>query len=148
MNTTTTTIESAGSTELPAAPPVVARTRPNLQYRIDRMAGYLGMLGLGWIAPIARLATGENPREQLRQIWTQLGIPLAAIVAFLAVWAWVAPSVQTSLGAVPGPAQVWAEARNLAADHAAERARAAAFHERQEQRNAERLAQDPQAEIK
>jgi nitrate/nitrite transport system permease protein len=43
---------------------------------------------------------------------------------------------------------VWAEAKNLAADHAAEREKAATFYERQDQRNAERLAQDPNAEIK
>ena len=147
MSTTSTTISSAVVTDLPQ-PAAIAKTRPRLQHGIDRAGGYLGMLGLGWIAPVARLLTGENPREQLKQIWAQLGLPLAAILAFLALWAWIAPSVQTSLGAIPGPSQVWAEAKNLAADHAAERARAAAFHERQEQRNAERLAQDPNSGIK
>jgi nitrate/nitrite transport system permease protein len=148
MSTTTTTIKPAVAAELAPPSATVAKVRARLRRGIDRAAGYLGMLGLGWIAPVARLLTGESPREQIKQIWVQLGIPIAAILAFLAAWAWVAPSVQTSLGAVPGPAQVWAEAKNLAADHAAERARAAAFYERQEQRNAERLAQDPNAEIK
>ncbi|MDG4603818.1 MAG: ABC transporter permease [Defluviicoccus sp.] len=148
MSTTTTTIKPAVATDVPPPPAVVAKTRAQLRSGIDRAAGYLGMLGLGWIAPVARLAIGVNPREQLGQIWTQLGVPLTAIVTFLVLWAWVAPSVQTSLGAVPGPAQVWAEAQNLTADHVAERARAAAFYERQAQRNAERLAEDPNAEIK
>jgi nitrate/nitrite transport system permease protein len=153
MSSTSTTIKAAVGAELPgpraAVAPASRRTmRPRLGHGISRAAKYLGMLGLGWIAPVARLATGDNPREQLKQIWSQLGIPLAAILAFLALWGWIAPSVQTSLGAIPGPAQVWAEAKNLAADHAAEREKAAAFHERQEQRNAERLAQDPYAEVK
>jgi nitrate/nitrite transport system permease protein len=148
MSTTTTTIKSVVSADLPPPPAAAAKARPRLQHGMNRAVGCLGMLGLGWIVPVARLVIGENPREQLRQIWAQLGVPLAAVLAFLALWAWIAPSVQTSLGAIPGPAQVWAEAKNLAADHVAERARAAAFYERQDQRNAERLAQDPGAEIK
>jgi nitrate/nitrite transport system permease protein len=56
--------------------------------------------------------------------------------------------VKTSLGAVPGPAQVWDQSVNLYADHKAERAKEAAFYERQEARNAKRLANDPSAEVK
>ena len=39
-----------------------------------------------------------------------------AIVIFLAAWAALAPTVQTSLGAVPGPAEVWAQVGNLHED--------------------------------
>jgi len=49
--------------------------------------------------------------------------------------------VQTSLGAIPGPVQVWEQAGELLASHREERAKAAAFYERQEQRNA-RLAEE------
>jgi len=44
--------------------------------------------------------------------------------------------VQTSLGAVPGPAQVWEQTQNLHADHVREREKAVAFYERQDERNA------------
>ena len=43
-------------------------------------------------------------------------MPLLAILAFLMLWGTLAPQVQTSLGAVPGPAQVWSEFRGLHAD--------------------------------
>jgi len=45
-----------------------------------------------------------------------LGVPLLAIIGFLALWATLAPTVQTSLGAIPGPAQVWSEAVTLHED--------------------------------
>ncbi len=147
MNTTTTTLKST----VPADTPVPAhrvKTRQRIQDGINRASGYFTILGLGWLAPLARLCTGENPREQIKELWAQLGIPIVALLAFLALWGWVAPSVQTSLGAIPGPAQVWHEAKALYADHVAERAKAAAFYERQEQRNAERLAENPNAEVK
>jgi len=43
---------------------------------------------------------------------------------------------------------VWAEARNLIADHAAERARRAEFYARQDARNAAALVENPQAEAR
>ena len=55
--------------------------------------------------------------------------------------------MQTSLGALPGPVQVWQQAKNLWADHLAERAKERAFYERQDKRNAEMLARDPKAEV-
>jgi len=56
--------------------------------------------------------------------------------------------VKTSLGLLPGPAQVWEQAGNLWTDHLAERAKARAFYERQEKRNAETVAKDPNAEAR
>ncbi len=145
--TTTTTLKSAIPTDS-SAPASRIPLRKRVQDGINRAAGYLSILGLGWLAPLARLCVGENPKEQIKELWTQLGIPVVALVAFLALWGWVAPSVQTSLGAIPGPVQVLEEAKTLYADHLAEREKAATFYERQEKRNAERLAEDPNAEIK
>ena len=86
--------------------------------------------------PLARMAAGDDVRQQGRELWRSLGIPVLAILLFLAAWGWLAPKVQTSLGALPGPMQVWAQAQNLWADHVAERAKESAFVERQHQRNA------------
>jgi nitrate/nitrite transport system permease protein len=110
---------------------------------LNRAGTYLGLLGLGWFVPVVRMARREDPGEQARQIWRQLGIPLLAIVLFIAVWAQLAPRINTSLGAVPGPAAVWQETLNLVEDHKAQRADREEFYERQQQRNAERLAEDP-----
>ena len=48
----------------------------------------------------------RDPRELARALWLNLGVPMAALALFLALWGAVAPRIQTSLGAVPGPAQV------------------------------------------
>jgi nitrate/nitrite transport system permease protein len=74
--------------------------------------------------------------------------PLVAFLIFLAVWDFGASQVQTSLGQLPGPAQVWSQAKGLLEEHNQERQKQADFYARQEQRNAEKLAEDPAAEIK
>lgn len=98
--------------------------------RINKADGYLKVLGLAWITPILRAIAGDNPRGQLTEIWRLLGIPLTAIACFLTLWAVLAPQVQTSLGAVPGPAQVWQEARVLHADAVRKGEQRATFEER------------------
>ena len=84
--------------------------------RINRADKWFSVLGLSWLTPMLKAAAGDNPRVQLAEVWRLLGVPLVAIVGFLALWAVLAPQVQTSLGAVPGPAQVWEQAVNLHED--------------------------------
>jgi len=125
-----------------------AERRERWHARITRSAAFLNIIGLGWIVPILRIGAGEAPRPQLRELWRSFGIPVVAIALFLGSWAWVAPRVQTSLGALPGPAQVWEQTRVLWDDHVAEREKESAFYERQKKRNAELLARDPKAETR
>jgi nitrate/nitrite transport system permease protein len=113
----------------------------------ERLCRVLGLLGFGWIVPVIRIAGGEDPRMQLRDLWRMLGVPLVAMIVFVLMWSYVAGKVHTSLGQIPGPTAVWASAGALWADHKAERAKAAAFHERQMLRNAERRAEEPGIEI-
>ena len=115
---------------------------------IDRVAGPVEAIGLGWLLPLARLGAGESPREQLAELRERLAIPLLGIALFLAAWAALAPRVQTSLGAIPGPAAVWEQARALHADHLRERDKAVAFHERQEARNAKLVAEGREDRVK
>jgi len=117
-----------------------------MQAVMNRANTYLAMLGLGWLVPIARLATGENPAEQAKQLWQLLGIPLLAIGIFIIAWAQVAPRINTSLGAIPGPGDVWAETMNLVEDHREQRQQRMEFYERQAERNAARVAEDPSYE--
>ena len=113
-----------------------------------RVVNFLELTGLTWGIPITRLIAGEDPREQLKQLWLIMGIPVIAFLLFLALWDWSAAKVDTSLGSVPGPVVVWQEAKNLLADHYREREKEAAFYQRQEKRNAARLAKDPNAEVR
>lgn len=76
------------------------------------------------------------------------GIPVLALGIFLALWSYGASQVTTSLGVLPGPAQVWEQTVSLYDEHKAERAKEVAFHERQDARNAKKLAANPDAEIK
>ncbi len=112
--------------------------------RLDRANGTLSVFGLGFLVPLLRIAAGDNVKAQARELWQQLVVPLIGIAVFLAAWAWLAPQVKTSLGAIPGPTQVWAQASNLYADHKAERSKEQAFYERQDARN-KKLAADGKA---
>jgi len=111
----------------------------------EKLCRWLTLLGLGFIVPIVRLACGEDSRMQLAALWRVLGVPLIAMALFVLLWSFSAARVHTSLGQIPGPAAVWQQAGSLWADHKAERARAAAFYERQQRRNADALAADPRA---
>jgi len=115
---------------------------------INRAEKFLGPVALGWVAPILRIAYGDSVKRNLKEIWHLAGIPLAAIALFLLAWSWTAPKVQTSLGAIPGPAAVWTEAGNLYDDHQRSREKADAFYERQETRNEKLVAEGKEDRVK
>jgi len=117
-----------------------AERRARLFTRINKLDGWFKVLGLSFMTPLLRAAAGANPKAQAKQIWQLLGVPVLAIIGFLLLWGNLAPRVETSLGAIPGPVQVWEQAKVLHGDHLAERERAAAFYERQDARNAELIA--------
>ena len=109
--------------------------------RINAADRWFRVLGLAWLTPILKAAAGDNPRVQAGEIWRLLGVPLLSICAFLTLWAVLAPQVQTSLGAVPGPAQVWSEAVNLHQDAAAKAEQKAEFEAKVAQLNERLIAQ-------
>lgn len=130
--------------------PLVARAAAanapgTARLRLDRVLGFFSVIGLGFLNPLVRLCCGENPAAQVRELWQLLGVPVLAILVFLLAWSRLSANVETSLGRIPGPAAVWQQARALWVDHEAERAKAAAFYARMEQRNAAILATDPGA---
>jgi nitrate/nitrite transport system permease protein len=94
------------------------------------------------------MATHLDSKERARWALLTLGVPALAIALFLLLWAASAARVQTSLGTVPGPLQVFGQAKVLFDDHLAERSRQAEFYQRQAERNAKLLAEDPQAEVR
>lgn len=106
-----------------------------LRQFINKAEFSLDAIGLGFLLPIMRIAAGDNLREQAQELKHRVLIPLMGIALFLAAWATLAPMVQTSLGAIPGPAQVWHQAGQLIDDHQRERAKEVAFYERLEARN-------------
>lgn len=82
------------------------------------------------------------------RVFKALGIPLISIAIFLSLWSIIAAQINTSLGQVPGPAKVWEQTMTLYDEHIEERDKEAAFYQRQEKRNAKKLAKDPNATVK
>jgi nitrate/nitrite transport system permease protein len=99
----------------------------------------------GVLTSAARLWNWNGSLFSPRRVARRLGPPLISMLAFGLLWSWASASIDTTLGEIPGPAAVWEQARVLYAEHRAERARASAFHERQEIRRADALVRDPAA---
>ncbi|MBI1891074.1 MAG: ABC transporter permease [Burkholderiales bacterium] len=115
---------------------------------LTQTANFLDKTGFSMFVPFVRLIAGEDPRQQMKEILLQIGVPVLAFVLFLAIWNGLASGVQTSLGIIPGPVQVVAEAKGLIAEHVAERERRAQFFEREKVRVAEELKADPKSDAK
>jgi nitrate/nitrite transport system permease protein len=103
---------------------------------------------ISWLEPMIKAAQGENRSQNLSIIAKAIGIPLAGILVFLMIWHAAASSINTSLGKFPGPADVLIQSKTLISEHITEREKAAAFYQRQDERNAHRLAQDPDYIVK
>lgn len=82
-------------------------------------------------------------KSQWGQMSANLILPILGILLFLGAWNGLAKTIDTSLGQFPGPTQVWQQAGALWNEHSAQQQKAEAFYQRQEQRNADRVAQDP-----
>ncbi len=87
-------------------------------------------------------------RAQVANRSRMIVMPLMGILAFLLCWHIGAQNVHTSLGTLPGPAQTYQQFTNLVEQHVEQREKAADFIERQEKRNAAKLAKNPDAEVK
>ena len=85
---------------------------------------------------------------QIQQRLTAWSVPFIGLLIFLAIWQLGAPKIVTSLGAVPGPTQVFEQFSGLVNEHNAQREKKAAFYVRQEARNAKKLEKDPNAKIR
>lgn len=70
-------------------------------------------------------------------------LPLLGSLLFVVFWHVGAAKIDTSLGVFPGPKVVYQQWQSLVDDHVRERDKEVAFYERQEKRNAKKLAKDP-----
>lgn len=81
-------------------------------------------------------------------IAAQWVLPMVGVLIFLMVWHVGATSVNTSLGKFPGPIEVYTQSSALYAEHIEQRAKQAAFYDRQEARIEKKLAKNPDAAVK
>jgi len=115
---------------------------------MNKIINFLQISGLTWFVPFARMAAGENPKTQAKDLWMIMGIPIVAFIIFLMLWAQLSSKVVTSLGTVPGPSDVYEQSTLLWQDHKDQRAKQDAFYERQEKRNAKYAEQGRDEKIK
>ena len=99
-------------------------------------------------SPVLAIFQSENPGESLLSFFKQLIMPVIGILVFLLIWDIGAKNIHTSLGTFPGPVQVYEQTLGLIDEHQAERKKEVAFYERQEKRNAKKLAKNPDAKVK
>lgn len=114
----------------------------------NRLMESLSRFGFGWLIPWIKLFTVEEPQAQLKIIWSTLGIPLMAFGIFLLVWSFTASKINTSLGKLPGPAQVFAQAMSLVDEYKLEQKKKEEFYTTQKERNAAKLKEDSTATVK
>ncbi|MDD3798956.1 MAG: ABC transporter permease [Novosphingobium sp.] len=84
--------------------------------------------------------------EKLRPLVKAMVAPVTGILAFLALWAVLAPQVNTSLGALPGPVEVAGQGAALYEEWSAAKDSEAQFYAEQDTRNEAAVAAgNPQA---
>ncbi len=96
---------------------------------------------------------GGSMTDEVMPTWMQeliktIMLPVIGIMFFLLIWGTVAQNIDTSLGKFPGPSQALEQFQSLISEHNDERAKEAGFYQRQDERNAARLADDPSYQIK
>jgi nitrate/nitrite transport system permease protein len=134
-----TAASAVSNKSTPSGAGAAARTA----HTFEKAYGVLNVLGLGFLVPMIRMLRGENVRAQLKDLWRLAGVPVVAMLIFLFLWSQVSSRIVTSLGEIPGPSGVWEQVGSLWAEHKLEREKEVAFYERQEARNADRVADDP-----
>nr|WP_166180310.1 ABC transporter permease [Altererythrobacter segetis] len=95
-------------------------------------------------APTSMKAAPERRPDRLTgalaALLKSIAAPLAGIAAFLALWAMLAPQVDTSLGALPGPVEVAEQGAGLYGEWRAAKHDESVFYERQDAANTAAIA--------
>lgn len=112
---------------------------------LSRSIRFFELTGLVWFIPIANLIAGKNPKQQINDLLTAVGVPIFAFIIFLFAWNVAAKNVVTSLGNLPGPSQTWEQFQSLVDEHQAAREKEESFYQRQHDRNEKRIADGKEA---
>ncbi len=113
----------------------------------NKLIKFFNLAGLTWFVPLVKICAGDNPAQQIRQMWLIMGVPIIAFIIFLGLWSASASQINTSLGAIPGPSAVWHEFGGLLDEHHAERQKEREFYQQQIKDNQAALSKDPKAQI-
>ena len=86
--------------------------------------------------------------KAIRKFLFSAGVPALTFGLFLFAWSGASAGITTSLGTVPGPAQVAAQVRVLVVEHQEERKKESEFYRMQGEKNAQKLAANPSEPVK
>jgi len=106
----------------------------------QKLINVLDLIGFTWLIPVVRLATREEPGQQIKNLFLMVGLPVAGLVLFFLAWGVVASNIKTSVGNLPGPAKVWNSAGDMLAQHKIQKEKRAA-HKAKEARKKEKYEQ-------
>ncbi len=84
-----------------------------------------------------------SSEQAVRQALMSVLAPAATFALFLILWSVASHKIQTSLGEVPGPRQVWGQVRSLAQEHVDERKKEKEFYASQAIKNKEKTGANP-----
>jgi len=98
------------------------------------VAHMLDKLGLGYVSPFVKLAAGDEPSRQGREILLNTVLPLIAFALFLGFWSFTAQKVRTDSMAIPTPGETWQAWLGICAFADAEKEKAKEFDIRMEER--------------
>jgi nitrate/nitrite transport system permease protein len=87
-----------------------------------------------WLERTLAFLAGDGVNRLANGITRGVVLPILGVGIFLLLWAAGASRIETSLGQLPGPVQVFEQAQGLWAEHQAEREREGAFYTRLEER--------------
>ena len=112
------------------------------------MSVVMKLKSIGLFTPWLYFSSSKARQNIINKLLVSVGIPFFAFLIFLGVWQASAKSVVTSLGQVPGPVEVYSQAKGLWQEYKDEKVKEQAFYERQQLRNDKKLANNPQAKVK
>lgn len=107
-------------------PPATDHPAPPMNFKYKLLKA-IDISGLNFLSPVVRLATGEEPAKQCREIARFIVVPVIAFLAFLWLWSVLAPKHKTKAGEVPTPTVVWDAGGGIWRFHDRESAKDAAY---------------------
>ena len=64
----------------------------------QKLINFFELTGLTWFIPIVRLCGGDDPKEQIQDLFRQVALPVTAMVSFFVLWAFFSTKIKTSSG--------------------------------------------------
>ncbi len=103
-------------------------------FNANGVAHTLNKLGLGFFAPFVRLAAGDEPAKQVREILISITLPMVAFAIFLGLWSIAAKHVVTDSLKLPSPTETWSAWQGILAFAESENVKAIEFDARMQER--------------